>query len=366
MNTALSKHDQSIKPAIAAKSIWARRSILIGKPDGVINFRLNFAGLRLAFILALACLLLGMMALKLGALSFSNAEVFAALKGEGSSRAMIVINQWRLPRVLMALVIGAALGMSGAIFQSLVRNPLGSPDVIGFGTGAHTGALITIILLNGGYLEIATGAIIGGLLTALLVYLLAWRQGIHGFRLIIVGIAVSAMLAAFNTWLSITGSLEAAMSVALWAAGSLNGMSWAKGLPAAAFCLSCMLLALLLGRRMQLLEMGDDSASALGIPAERTRLQLMALGVALIAAATAATGPIAFIALVAPQIVKRIGSNNAASLYLSALMGALLLLLADLAAQHLFFPQQFPVGIITVSIGGVYLIWLLLCEAKRI
>lgn len=335
----------------------------IGLPDGRINFRLNLHSLRIALLLLLACLVLAVASIKSGALSFSVSEVIAALQGRGSAQSMIVITQWRLPRIVLAIVIGAALGMSGAIFQSLLRNPLGSPDVIGFSTGAHTGALITIILWQGSYLAVAVGAVTGGLLTAALVYLLAWRQGIHGFRLIIVGIAVSAMLGAFNTWLSITGSLESVMSAALWAAGSLNGISWAKGLPAAGFCLLCMLLALLLGRRMQLLEMGDDSASALGIPAERTRLQLMALGVALIAAATAATGPIAFIALAAPQIIRRLHSGS--SLLLSALMGALLLLAADWAAQHLFFPRQYPVGVITVSIGGLYLIWLLLSESRR-
>lgn len=338
---------------------------LLGRPDGPINLRIQPRSLIVGGLLLLACLLAGLLALMVGTLPLSSGQVFAALFGQASGAADIIVNQWRLPRAMMALIFGAALGISGAIFQSLVRNPLGSPDIIGFNAGAYTGALVAITLFNGNYFEVASSALGGGLLSALAVYLLAYRQGIQGFRLIIVGIAIGAMLTAFNTWLTITASLEAAMTAAAWGAGSLNGLTWAKGLPSVIFIIIATVIAMLLSRRMPLLEMGDDAAGALGVPVEKTRLGLMAIGVILMAAVTAAAGPISFIALAAPQIAKRLLGTSSVTLTASALMGALLLISADLCAQHLFLPNQLPVGVITISIGGLYLIWLLIRESGR-
>lgn len=338
---------------------------LLGRPDGPINLRVRSRSLLVGGLLLLACLLGALLALMAGTLSLSAAQVVNALFGKSHGTVDIIVNQWRLPRAVMALIFGAALGISGAIFQSLVRNPLGSPDVIGFNVGAYTGALVAITLFNGNYFEIASSALVGGLLSATAVYLLAYRQGIQGFRLIIVGIAMGAMLTAFNTWLTITASLESAMTAAAWGAGSLNGLTWAKGLPSVLFIAIAILAAMLLSRRMPLLEMGDDAAGALGVPVERTRLSLMAIGVILMAAVTAAAGPISFIALAAPQIARRLTGTSSVTLTASALMGALLLIAADLCAQHLFLPNQLPVGVITISIGGLYLIWLLIRESGR-
>ncbi|MNI27156.1 Ferric enterobactin transport system permease protein FepG [compost metagenome] len=184
--------------------------------------------------------------------------------------------------------------------------------------------------------------------------------------MIIVGIAVRALLVAGNTWLIISASLESAMTAGLWSAGSLNGINWAKSLPVLAVIALCclLLLTLTLTRRMRLLEMGDDTACALGVPVERSRVMLLLIGVTLTAAATAVAGPISFIALVAPQIARRLCANRSV-LLLTALIGALLLLLADVAAQRLFMPYQLPVGVLTVSLGGIYLIWLLIRESRK-
>lgn len=336
-----------------------------GRSDGPINLRFQPRRLIIGGLLLLSCLMGGLLALMAGTLPLSPQQVIDALLGQASGATDIIVNQWRLPRAVMALIFGAALGVSGAIFQSLIRNPLGSPDIIGFNAGAYTGALVAIVVFNGSYVEIAGSALGGGLLAAIAVYLLAYRQGMQGFRLIIVGIAMGAMLTAFNTWLIITASLESAMSAATWWAGSLNGLTWAKGLPALILIFIAMVIALLLSRRMPLLEMGDDAAGALGISVEETRLSLMAVGVILMAAVTAAAGPISFIALAAPQIARRLTGTPSVTLTASALMGALLLITADLCAQHLFLPNQLPVGVITISIGGLYLIWLLIQESGR-
>jgi len=315
--------------------------------------------------LFLLCAALAVYGLGSGTLYLTPWQVINALRGEGPHNLTVIVTQWRLPRVAMALILGAALAASGAIFQSLMRNPLGSPDVIGFNTGAYSGVLVAIVLFNSAILGMTLGAMAGGLLTAVVVYLLAWRNGVETFRLIIVGIAVRALLVAGNTWLVISASLESALTAGLWSAGSLNGITWAKRLPVVGLIIVAWGLAVLLSRRMHLLEMGDDMARALGVPVERSRLLLMLAGVALTAAATAVAGPISFIALVAPQIARRLCANQSQPLLIAGLTGALLLLVADVATQRLFLPYQLPVGVLTVSLGGIYLMGLLIRESRR-
>ena len=317
------------------------------------------------WLLLAACFALGMLALQSGNLAFTSALVWQALTGSAPRNVALIVIDWRLPRVLTALLIGAALGVSGAIFQSLLRNPLGSPDILGFNTGAYTGVLVALVLFDQSMGGMTAAAMVGGIATALLVWLLAWRNGVDTFRLIIVGIGIRALLMAFNSWLVISASLDAALSAGLWSAGSLNGLTWAKLPLTGTLIVMALLGAGLLARRMRLLEMGDESACALGVPVERTRMLLMLVGVMLTAAATALVGPVSFVALVAPQIARRLGGGLRLLLPMSALCGALLLLGADFAAQRLFQPYQLPVGVITVSLGGLYLLALLVRESRR-
>ncbi|HBQ6220374.1 TPA: iron-enterobactin ABC transporter permease, partial [Klebsiella pneumoniae] len=243
--------------------------------------------------------------------------------------------------------------------------PLGSPDVMGFNTGAWSGVLVAMVLFGQNLTAIALAAMAGGVLTSLVVWLLAWRNGIETFRLIIIGIGVRAMLVAFNTWLLLRASLETALSAGLWNAGSLNGLTWGKTWPSAPLILLMLVGSALLVRRMRLLEMGDDTACALGVQVERSRLLLMLVAVVLTAASTALAGPISFIALVAPHIARRLSGTARWGLTQSALCGALLLALADYGAQRLFMPWQLPVGVLTVSLGGIYLIALLIQESRK-
>lgn len=316
-------------------------------------------------LLVAASLLIAVWSLRSGAVTLDFSLVFNALTGSAPRNITMVVTEWRLPRVVMAILVGAALGVSGAIFQSLLRNPLGSPDVMGFNTGAWSGVLVAMVLFGQHLTAIAFAAMAGGILTSLVVWLLAWRNGIETFRLIIIGIGIRAMLMAFNTWLLLHASLETSLSAGLWNAGSLNGLTWAKTLPATPIIALMMLCAWLLVRRMRLLEMGDDSACALGVSVERSRLTLMLVAVVLTAASTAIAGPISFIALVAPHIARRISGTARWGLTQSALCGALLLLAADLCAQQLFMPYQLPVGVVTVSLGGIYLIVLLVQESRK-
>ncbi|EID7174128.1 iron-enterobactin ABC transporter permease [Shigella flexneri] len=323
-------------------------------------------------LLISACVVAGIWGLRSGAVTLEISQVFAALMGDAPRSMTMVVTEWRLPRVLMALLIGAALGVSGAIFQSLMRNPLGSPDVMGFNTGAWSGVLVAMVLFGQDLTAIALAAMVGGIITSLLVWLLAWRNGIDTFRLIIIGIGVRAMLVAFNTWLLLKASLETALTAGLWNAGSLNGLTWAKTSPSAPIIILMLIAATLLVRRMRLLvrrmrllEMGDDTACALGVSVERSRLLMMLVAVVLTAAATALAGPISFIALVAPHIARRISGTARWGLTQAALCGALLLLAAVLCAQQLFMPYQLPVGVVTVSLGGIYLIVLLIQESRK-
>lgn len=292
-------------------------------------------------------------------------EAFDVLTGKADGLSVTVVLSWRLPRVVAALLIGAALGVAGAIFQSLTRNPLGSPDVIGFNTGAYTGVLIVMFAGVGSFAATATGAMVGGLLTAAAVYLLSLRSGSTGLRMVVVGLGISAMLSALNRWLIRSAELDAAMTAATWGAGTLNGLRWPQVISGAVALVVLLFAAALLIERLGLLEMGDDAAQGLGLSLQATRLWLLVVGVGLTAFATAVAGPISFVALAAPHIARALTKGSRVSLWAVATTGALVLATADLAAQRLFAPTQLPVGVVTVAIGGIYLATLLAKEARR-
>lgn len=316
-------------------------------------------------VLAVLTVSVTMWALTSGTYPISVRQVWDALVSDSDTGfAQIVIVEWRLPRAIAAVVFGAALGVAGAVFQSLTRNPLASPDIIGFSAGSYTGALIVMILIGGSYLNVAGGALLGGIATAAVVYLLAWRRGVQGFRLIIVGIAISAVLGSFNTWLMLTVELEVAMSAAVWGAGSLNGTNWEQAATGSVAVLLLLAVLTLLAPSLRQLELGDDAATATGTRAEPVRLAVVVIGVALTATVTAAAGPIAFVALAAPQIARRLTRGPGVTLVPAAFTGALVLAAADLAAQHLL-TVTLPVGVVTVIIGGGYLVWLIIHEVRR-
>ncbi|MFT4228603.1 FecCD family ABC transporter permease [Micropruina sp.] len=320
-------------------------------------------GLVVTTVVTVIALALAVVALGLGDLQLSPGEVVQALFATDGSFTSTVVRDWRLPRVLGALVFGSALAVSGALFQSLTRNPLGSPDVIGFSAGAYTGALVALTVAGAGVVSASVGALVGALLTAVVVYLLAYRRGMQGFRLIIVGIAVTAMLHAANLFLLLRAQQEVAMAAAIWGAGSLALLGWPTLIPAIVGLLLCT-PGFMLAPGLRQLELGDDAAAAHGVAVERVRVGLVLFAVALVAIVTASTGPIAFVSLSAPQIARRLARSAGIPLISSAAVGALLMLGADLIAQHLM-PVDVPVGIVTVVLGGVYLLTLLVQEARN-
>jgi len=312
---------------------------------------------------ALLALALGVLAIGSGDYPIGPADVLSTLAGHGSVAQDFIVNQLRLPRVVTALLVGAALGLSGALLQSLVRNPLGSPDVLGFTQGASAGALV-VVVTGGSSLALACGAVTGGLATGGLIYALAWRQGVHGYRLVLIGIGVAAVLTGVNSYLLTRAQLMDAARAVLWLTGSLDGRGWDNARPLAAAMAVVVPVVLGLGRALRMIEMGDDAAFALGVRVERVRLVLLACAVVLASFAAAAAGPVSFVALTAPQLTKRMTRAPGPGLLPSMATGAALLVAADWGAQRLFTGHQLPVGVVTGVLGGGYLVWLLATERR--
>jgi iron complex transport system permease protein len=330
----------------------------------VLAFRVHPRSVLVCAALLAATSLAAVVSIGTGDFPLPADEVVAVLIGQGDPASEFIVETLRMPRVLTAILVGGAFGIAGAIFQSISRNPLGSPDMIGFTMGSVTGAVIVILVIDGTTGQIALGAIAGGLVTAVVIYLLALRGGVQGYRLVLVGIGISAVLQAINAYLVARATREDAYEAAHWMIGSVNGRGWEHVWPVAAALAVLVPAALVLSRPLALLEMGDDAARALGVRAERSRLTLAFVAVGLTAVATASTGPIAFVALAAPQIARRLTHSAAPGLVAAALMGALLLVVSDLAAQRLL-SIDLPVGVMTGALGGVYLCWLLSSGWRR-
>lgn len=326
-----------------------------------VRLRIQPRVLGVAAVLAGVALVLLVLAVSTGEYPISPGDVVATLLGGGDAGTSFVVETIRLPRALTALLVGAALGAAGAIFQSVTRNPLGSPDIIGFTSGAAAGAVLQIVVFDGGSGAVALGALGGGLATAVIVWALAFRggQGVQGYRLILVGIGVSFVLIAITDYLFTRAKLEQAITANVWITGSLNGRGWEHVVPVAIALAVILPLALALARELRMMEMGDDAAQALGVSVSRARNGLLLLGVALTAAAVSSAGPVVFVALASPQIARRLTRATGPGIGSAALTGAVLLIASDFAAQRLFPGEQLPVGVVTGLVGGAYLIWLL-------
>jgi len=286
-------------------------------------------------------------------------DVLASLVGAGSDDGDFIIRTLRLPRGLTAVLVGAAFGLSGAIFQRIARNPLASPDIIGINAGAAASAVFVIVVVGGTSTQVTFGALGGSTVTAAAIYLLAYKRGVTGYRLVLVGIGVTAMLGSITSYLLSRAAIFDAQRATVWLTGSLNGRSWQHVRPVAAALAVLLPVAIALARQLRLLELGDDAARGLGVRVERARGGLLLTGVALAALATASAGPVAFVALVSPQVARRLTGGRTIALLPAAACGALLLVASDLAARRLFAPTELPVGIFTAILGAPYLLYLI-------
>ena len=285
-------------------------------------------------------------------------DVVAAVFGFGSDDADFIVRTLRLPRALTGVLVGVAFGLSGTIFQTLAHNPLASPDIIGIDAGAGAAAVFCIIILDTTAGITALGALGGALVAALAIYVLAWRSGVSPYRLLLVGIGVAAVLTAVTQYLLTRAEIFEAQRAVVWLTGSLNGRGWddvRTGLVAVVVLVPALAL---LVRSLRMMQLGDDAAKGLGVRVERDRLLLVLVAVAFAALATAAAGPIIFVAFVAGPIARRL-TNDPLAIWTSALVGALVVVLSDILARRLFAPTELPVGVITGIVGAPYLLWLL-------
>ncbi|MEU9356409.1 iron chelate uptake ABC transporter family permease subunit [Streptomyces griseoloalbus] len=334
------------------------------RTPGGLSVRLDARALTVVVLLVLAALTASVVLIGTGDFPIPAADVLRTLVGEGNAGQEFIVTELRLPRVLVGLLVGASLGLGGALFQSISRNPLGSPDVLGLGQGATAGALTMIVLFSGTAGQVTLGALVGGLVTGFAIYALAWKRGVHGYRLVLVGIGVSAVVTAVNGYLLTKSDIVDAARAVVWMTGSLDGRDWDQVWPLLALCAVLVPLVLANSRGLRMMEMGDDVSYALGVRVERVRLLLMLSAVLLTASATAAAGPVGFVALTAPQLARRLTRSPGPNLVPAMVMGATLLVTADWISQRAFGADQLPVGVVTGVLGGVYLLWLLVTERR--
>ncbi|WP_093838198.1 FecCD family ABC transporter permease [Streptomyces aidingensis] len=299
-------------------------------------------------------------------------EVAEVLLGGGEDRSRIVVMRLRLPRSLVGALVGAALGLAGAVIQGIARNPLASPDILGVTTGAGVGA-VTVIVMGGAYgsvsgpladVGIPAAAVAGALLTAVVIYLLAVRRGLNGYRVLLVGVGVNAVLASVLSWLLIKADIVDAGRALIWLNGSLNGAGWDTVRPVGWALAVLLPVALVLSFPFGALVFDEDTARGLGVRMTGARAALLLTAVLLTATATAAAGPIAFVALACPQIALRLARTGHPPLLASALTGAAVTVWADVLARTAFPDIQLPVGILTAALGAPYLLFLIVRSGK--
>ncbi|SDG28774.1 iron complex transport system permease protein [Sinosporangium album] len=309
-----------------------------------------------------AVLLAGLAALglTLGKASVTLPEVIDVVLGRADTFAQFVVIELRLPRILTAVLAGACLGLAGAVFQSTMRNPLASPDIIGITHSASAAGVLALMVFGLSGLALTGLALAGGLAGAALIYVIAWRGRGSRQRLVLVGIGVAAISAGISSYLLTTTDVLEATQLLVWLNGSLARADWATLIPLAVCTALLLPPALALARRMSVLELGDEPATGLGVAVERSRLWLLAAAVGLASAAVAVVGPVPFVALVSAPIARRLAGPGSLTLVPSALIGAVLLLGADFAAQFAWPGVLLPAGVVTGVVGGPYLLWLLL------
>ncbi len=329
--------------------------------DAVARTRVRRSARRRLVIAVLAVLVVvtSAVTLMVGRTFYPPGDVLDVVLGEQVPGATFTVGRLRLPRAVLAVVAGLSFGLAGVTFQTMLRNPLASPDVIGITSGASAAAVFGIVILSLGGTAVSTLAVAAALGVAVTIYLLAFQNGVAGTRLILIGIGIGAMLNSVVSYVLTKAGAWDYQEALRWLTGSLNGTTWTSVAPALVALL--VLAPVLLGQTKNLsaLQLGDDTASALGVRVERTRLIAIVTAVGVIAFATAACGPIAFVSFLAGPIAARIVGPNGSLLVPAALVGALLVLVADLVGQFAL-GTRYPVGVITGVLGAPYLIYLII------
>lgn len=312
-----------------------------------------------AIILLAILVTVAAVSLMVGRTFYTPGEVLAVMLGEDVTGASFTVGELRIPRVLTGVLAGFAFGAAGSTFQTMLRNPLASPDIIGVSAGAGAFAVYSIVILSLSESAVSLVALIGALLTAAVIYLLANRKGFTSVRFILIGIGVAAVMQSLISYVLSRAPDFEIQEAMQWLTGSLNGASWEKLPPLIIAFLLCVPVLFACSRGLDALRLGDDTATGLGVSVRLVRVALILAAVALLAFATAATGPIAFVAFMAGPIAARLAAPGARLTLPAGLVGALLVLVSDFAGQYLF-GERYPVGVITGLLGAPYLILLLI------
>lgn len=316
-------------------------------------------------LLALVALVLSVM---LGEFPVPFADAVASLVGAGDQATDFIVVDLRLPRALTALLAGAALGLSGAIFQQVTRNPLVSPDIVGVAGGASLAAVAVIVLTSAdGPLAVPLAALAGALVAGAALYGLAWKGGVHGYRIVLVGIGLAALVQAGIGYVLTEGRIFEVSEAYVWLVGTVNGRGWDHVVPLAVVLAVLTPVALGLARRLDVVALGDDLARGLGLGVERARLGILGLAIVLTGVAVSAAGPVGFVAFIAPHVARRLlrSASSQSLLPAAAGCGAVLVLGCDLGTRLVFAPTEVPVGLVTAIIAAPYFL-LLLRRANRI
>ncbi|NYF26353.1 iron chelate uptake ABC transporter family permease subunit [Sporosarcina sp. JAI121] len=328
------------------------------------------------FITMIATLLLGVVAiLSMGSGDFfiSPIHVLKVILGIGDSFDQTIIFEFRLPRIMMAILVGIGLATAGAILQSVSRNPLGSPDIIGITAGASFAVVLFLALFSNESNALTVSqdwmplfAFGGAMITAAIVFALSWKNGIAPFRMLLIGIGISAFMHAGTTVLMLVGPIHQASQANIWITGSIYGSNWTEVRMIAIWITILFIITLAMTREMNVLELGDDLAKSAGSSVQRSRIIFLLLCTGLTGASVAFAGGIGFVGLIAPHIAKRIvGPTFGSMVGLSAVIGAIIVVVADWIARVAFAPIEVPAGVWTAVIGAPYFIYLLIKQRNR-
>lgn len=336
-----------------------QRQRIVRTARPAVSMRIRPRVLITAGIATVLALVLAAWTMTLGDFPVPLDQLVATTFGFGTGEYDFVVRTLRLPRTLAAAGVGVALGISGAIFQGLVRNPLVAPDIIGVMTGASVAA-VALIVTGGPLGLLPVAAFSGAVVTTGLVYALTWRRGITGNRLVLVGIGVNAIMAALTTFLIVRFPIERVAPAVLWQTGTLYGRSWQHVTWIGIGLLALLPAAGALMPRLRAVQLGDDLATALGTHVERARAGLLVVGAGLAAVAVAVAGPVGFVALMVPHVARMLlGPLTGGVLLVAGVIGAVVVLTSDLIAQHAFSPISLPVGVVTAAVGAPYFLFLL-------
>jgi iron complex transport system permease protein len=364
----MSAYDAEERTAAEAQAARARESVT--PPDSAVLRAGAFSWLlpRRSLLLAL-CLgpvLLGLVCLAVLASStgMSAAESLRGLFGSGDAASTMVVREFRLPRIVVGLLVGAALGVAGCLTQTLAGNRLATPDLVGVNEGATAAVVASVAGSTTGMLGAWWLGPLGAAAAAALVVLCAGGAGAAGYRLLVAGIGVSTFVGAVSDLVLSRQNQATAGGVFLWTVGSLNGRDWSVGTPLLWVLAVLVPLALAAGNRLQLLRLDDELAASLGVDLRRTRGAALALAVALSGCAVGVGGPIAFVALAAPVVASRLAGPTRVPVLGSALVGAVLIAAAD-ALGRVIAPVEIPVGVVTSVLGGPFLLWVLFRDSSE-